>query len=150
MARCGMAVPSPAWADGPQSLLRPPCRHKFFNTNNLWVNLPKLKAALDAAGETRAQTGWARLPRVEAGVCERFDQSTGVAICWKAYSVWQSGRTPGDPGGSYLPEYWTLPKPNHEHFTLALTMNDCPASSSCSTARLRLALLLQVGCSPFP
>ena len=25
-------------------------RHKFFNTNNLWVNLPALKAKLDAAG----------------------------------------------------------------------------------------------------
>ncbi len=24
------------------------CRHKFFNTNNLWVNLPSLKATLDA------------------------------------------------------------------------------------------------------
>lgn len=24
-------------------------RHKFFNTNNLWLNLPALKAALDAA-----------------------------------------------------------------------------------------------------
>lgn len=23
-------------------------RHKFFNTNNLWVNLPSLKATLDA------------------------------------------------------------------------------------------------------
>lgn len=23
------------------------CRHKYFNTNNLWVNLPSLKAALD-------------------------------------------------------------------------------------------------------
>jgi UTP--glucose-1-phosphate uridylyltransferase len=25
-------------------------RHKFFNTNNLWINLPALKAKLDAAG----------------------------------------------------------------------------------------------------
>ena len=24
------------------------CRHKFFNTNNLWVNLPALKKTLDA------------------------------------------------------------------------------------------------------
>ena len=24
------------------------CRHKFFNTNNLWVNLPALKETLDA------------------------------------------------------------------------------------------------------
>lgn len=24
------------------------CRHKFFNTNNLWVNLPALKQTLDA------------------------------------------------------------------------------------------------------
>ena len=23
------------------------CRHKFFNTNNLWVNLDKLKATLE-------------------------------------------------------------------------------------------------------
>ena len=27
----------------------PLSRHKFFNTNNLWLNLPALKAALDAA-----------------------------------------------------------------------------------------------------
>lgn len=27
-------------------------RHRFFNTNNLWVNLRKLKATLDAAGGT--------------------------------------------------------------------------------------------------
>jgi hypothetical protein len=27
-----------------------PCRHKFFNTNNLWVNLCKLKATLDGSG----------------------------------------------------------------------------------------------------
>ena len=26
------------------------CRHKFFNTNNLWVNLCKLKATLDGSG----------------------------------------------------------------------------------------------------
>jgi hypothetical protein len=26
------------------------CRHKFFNTNNLWVNLRKLKATLEASG----------------------------------------------------------------------------------------------------
>ena len=28
----------------------PPARHRFFNTNNLWLHLPKLKAALEAAG----------------------------------------------------------------------------------------------------
>lgn len=27
-------------------------RHKFFNTNNLWINLRKLKATLDATGGT--------------------------------------------------------------------------------------------------
>lgn len=27
-----------------------PCRHKFFNTNNLWVNLDKLQATLDEQG----------------------------------------------------------------------------------------------------
>ena len=33
--------------------------HKFFNTNNLWVNLKKLKAALNAAG------GTLRLPMIK-------------------------------------------------------------------------------------
>ena len=28
----------------------PPRRHRFFNTNNLWVNLRKLKVALEAGG----------------------------------------------------------------------------------------------------
>ena len=26
------------------------CRHKFFNTNNLWVNLDKLAATIEANG----------------------------------------------------------------------------------------------------
>ncbi len=32
-------------------------RHKFFNTNNLWVNLRKLKATLDASGGWRGRAG---------------------------------------------------------------------------------------------
>lgn len=32
----------------PPRLLLP--RHRFFNTNNLWLHLPKLKAAMEAAG----------------------------------------------------------------------------------------------------
>lgn len=27
-------------------------RHKFFNTNNLWINLPRLKAVLEAVSRT--------------------------------------------------------------------------------------------------
>ena len=34
----------------PPPLPLPPARHRFFNTNNLWLHLPKLKAALEAAG----------------------------------------------------------------------------------------------------
>lgn len=36
--------------DTPAASLLSCCRHKFFNTNNLWVNLRKLKATLDASG----------------------------------------------------------------------------------------------------
>ncbi|KAL6783866.1 UGP1 [Auxenochlorella protothecoides x Auxenochlorella symbiontica] len=36
--------------DGDKAAFEDISKHKFFNTNNLWVNLPKLKAALDAAG----------------------------------------------------------------------------------------------------
>ena len=32
------------------------CSHKFFNTNNLWVNLRKLKATLDASGREGTRT----------------------------------------------------------------------------------------------
>lgn len=39
--RCGRCT-----TDG-QLLL---CRHKFFNTNNLWLNLDKLKALLESSG----------------------------------------------------------------------------------------------------
>ena len=65
----GRAADHPASVPHP-SPPRSPARHKFFNTNNLWVNLKTLKAALDACGEAALhrlgvaeREAWAGAPR---------------------------------------------------------------------------------------